>query len=219
MRKLVPPFITLLALIAIVFTLNAQNSIHNPELPETLTFQWKLTANEAHATWKNQDFFIHRDGTNLMILYGQFENLESALNNVPELPAGMDQGDLELLAFVNQTSVTSDQALSLIYSDYEPSEMEEHAVTFSVYLGTYYSLLAADEFPAYVEELSFEVLEDRSIQYNAGDFKAEQKAYDLLHDLKQDGFEDASIQPWLFGEQLAQTDLNQLYEYFAFMNW
>lgn len=215
MKNLAPVFVALITLMAFISALSAQTRIYNPDLPQHLVFQWRIETNTVQSNWKNSDFTIHRDADNMVVYYGTYSSLESALVNRPEnVPANT----MRLVPFFNQRSITAADALTLLgnRNESDQGQIQNEAVSFTVFFGTFDNLLDESNLATIKGDLSFEVQPNRTLAYSAGNFNTLEDAMAYETELKAAGFEFAEVNKYLNGQKIAGIELNEVY---AYLNW
>lgn len=217
MKSLAPVFVVLIILMAFLSAVTAQTRIHNPELPKSLVFQWRIEAEVVHPSWSNADFSISRSGNSMVIFYGVFGSFESALAEMPELPAGVSKDQVSLIPFFNQHSINAMDAFALMGGlgrNVADNPEDREVVSFTVYFGTYESI--QESFTEIDQPLSFKVLPGYLIEYSAGEFANLEEAEACRSRLTQAGYEFAEVNKYLNGQHVAMLDEQQLY---AFAQW
>jgi len=222
MKNLAPIALMLFLLLAFVFAITAQERIKNPELPQSLVFQWKINTPEVHSSWSNESFSVMRDGEELLVLYGTYFNLADALDHVPVLPDGVDRDDVTLVPFFNRVSIRPEDALMLL-SDRTAfdvglrDEEEMQALAFTVYFATFDEPRGRALISELDQPLSFEVMPNYSYAYSAGLFTTKGEAEAYAEELRSKGNADASIKKYLNGSKLAVRDEVELEQYLAML--
>jgi hypothetical protein len=194
MKKLAPVFIALIVLFFMISAVNAQNKISNPELPKGLVFQWRIVTETVNSDWSNEDFTISRTSKGLVVYYGEFKSLAAAMAELPTLPEGVDVKDVSLVPFFNQTSISTADAFTLMgdrtWFDANNVQMEV-AASFTVYFDTFITPISPYKFDDIEEELSFEILPNRTFAYSAGEFRSLKDAEVYQEELRELGYEYA----------------------------
>jgi hypothetical protein len=222
MKNLAPVALMLVLLLAFVSFVSAQDRVKNPDLPQCLVFQWKITTDQVASTWKNDDFFITRDQEGMQVYYGAYFNIADALNNIPKLPEGIDAADLMLVPFFNQVSIRPEDALMLL-SDRTPFETGQRDpsalenISFTVYFATFDSPRGRSLMANIEEPLSFEVSARQAYAYSAGLFSDLSSAEQYANHLRSMGYPNAQVNKYLNGEKLAMNDLDLLGSYIAYV--
>lgn len=221
MKKLIPVFIALFTLLLFVSAVNAQSKIHNPELPKGLVFQWRIVTETVNSSWSNDDFTIRRTTDGLVIFYGEYKDLASAMAGLPELPEDTEVKDVSLIPFFNQKSISASDAFTLMgdrtWFDANNEEMED-AVSFTVYFETFVTPISSHSIEDIDEALSFEILPNRTFAYSAGEFKTLEEAEEYEAELKSMGYESAQVNKFLNGQKVAMHELEEIYAY-AYMGF
>lgn len=222
MRNLAPVALMLMLILTFITVVSAQEKIKNPDLPQCLVFQWKLKTNQVDASWKNDEFFITRGTEGMVVYYGTYYNIASALSAIPSLPNGVKRSDLELVPFFNQVSIRTEDALMLL-SDRTPFDAGQldHAdletVSFTVYFATYDTPKGRELMKDINEPLSFEVSSGQQYAYSAGLFNDLSEAEAYAAQLREAGYSAASVNKYLNGEKLAVQDEGLLRNYIAYV--
>lgn len=216
MKTLAPVIITLIAIIALVTCVSAQSRIHNPDLPKGLVFQWRIATESVHASWSNEDFTVSRDTEGLIIYYGAFRTLAQAMDNLPILPAGVGVSDVKLIPFFNQVSISAADAFVLLgdrtWYDANMQTVED-AVSFTVYFETYAQPISPNDVAHIGEELSFEIMPNRTFAYSAGTFDQLEEAEAFREKLRKMGYELAEVSKYLNGQKVAHHEVEELFAY------
>lgn len=219
MKNLAPVFIMLIILIAFVSAVSAQSKIYNPNLDKGLVFQWRIETETAHPNWKNQDFTVLRGSEGMVIYYGNFRSMASALEGVPALPEGVSTDQVTLVPFFNRKSISTTDALALMgnlnWFDVHHIEIKE-AVSFTVYFDTFLNPISPHSVNEIKEDLSFEILPNRTFAYSAGHFNTLQEAETYRNNLVKMGYEYAEVNKYLNGEKVAMHELEEI---FAYVEW
>lgn len=220
MKKFVPIVIALsIALLAVTIT-NAQNQIENPNLPKSLVFQWKFKADQVNSKWKNDDFSVTRLSDGIQVFYGTYTSLEAALADADEIEK-VATGDIELIPFFNQKSISAADALTLL-SNYnqaeekgEPISTEVHS--YAIYFGTFDQIQDPDQMKDFGDEFCFTVNPNYTFSYAWGTFSSEEDAKVALDKTKALGFEGAEIQQYVNGQEIAMLEMHEIYAYAEFV--
>ena len=218
MKKLAPVFIAFIVLFFTISIVSAQTKISNPELPKGLVFQWRIVTETVNSDWSNEDFTISRTSKGLVVYYGEFKSLATAMAKLPILPEGVDIKDVSLVPFFNQTSISTADAFTLMgdrtWFDANNVQMED-AVSFTVYFDTFITPVSPYKLEEIEEELSFEILPNRTFAYSAGEFRTLQEAEAYQDKLRDLGYEYAEVNKYLNGQKVAMNELEEIYAYAA----
>ncbi|MEZ4720380.1 MAG: hypothetical protein R2813_00715 [Flavobacteriales bacterium] len=216
MKNLLPIVVALIMLMVFAAVVPAQTRIHNPNLPKSLVFQWKIQCNAVHSDWRNSDFTISRGADGLIVYYGTYRTIGEAMENVPSLPEGVSTTQVSLVPFFNQYSISAADAFALAgnrnYFEMNGEKVEK-AVSFTVYFGTYDQPMSIKSSPVSTEYLSFEVLPNRTFAYAAGQFNELNEAEAYVDELRSRGFDRAEVMKYLNGQKLAMVELEQIFAY------
>lgn len=201
-----------------VSAVSAQTKISNPELPKGLVFQWRIVTETVNSEWMNEDFTISRTAKGLVVFYGEYKSLAKAMAELPSLPEGVDIKDVSLVPFFNQTSITAADAFTLMgdrtWFDANNVQMED-AVSFTVYFDTFVTPISPYKLEDIKEELSFEILPNRTFAYSAGEFKSLEEAEEYQNQLREMGYKYAEVNKFLNGQKVAMNELEEIYAYAA----
>lgn len=216
MKKLAPVFIALLSLMFIISAASAQSKVFNPELPKGLVFQWRIITESVNSDWLNEDFTISRTNQGLVVYYGEYKSLATAMAQMPALPEGVEAKDVSLVPFFNQTSITAADAFILMgdrtWYDANNLEMPD-AVSFTVYFETYVTPISKYSVKGIIEDLSFEILPNRAFAYSAGEFDNLEEAESYREELQSKGYKFAEVNKFLNGQKVAMNELEEIYAY------
>ena len=171
-----------------------------------------------NSDWSNEDFTISRTSKGLVVYYGEFKSLAAAMAELPTLPEGGDIKDVSLVPFFNQTSISTADAFTLMgdrtWFDANNVQMED-AVSFTVYFDTFITPISPYKFDDIEEELSFEILPNRTFAYSAGEFRSLEDAEAYQEELRELGYEYAEVNKYLNGQKVALNELEEIYAYAA----
>jgi hypothetical protein len=141
-----------------------------------------------------------------VIYYGAFKTLFDAMSQIPTLPENVKVADVSLVPFFNQISISAADAFVLMgnknWFDMTGTQ-EEEAVSFTVYFDTYLTPISPYSVNNIKQQLSFEILPNRTFAYSAGEFRSLEEAEQFRSKLVSMGYEYAEV----------NKELNEIYAY------